>query len=96
MVARGRHSLIILECQFFAFLAFEIVVHIGDCRRHFENNEDIRAQVKHLLRHIIVDTGDERDHGDYGSYANDHAQQSQHRAEFIRPQRLQRDFYSFG
>ena len=68
-------GLIVLHGQVFTFLAFEIVVDIGDGRRNFKDDEDVRAQIEDLLGNVVVDAGNKRNHRDHGGYSDNHAEQ---------------------
>src|SRR6202044_618313 len=64
-------------------------------RRHLGDDEDVGAQIENLMRHVIVDPGNESHHCDHGSNTDHHSEQRQHRAQLVRPQRLQRNANGF-
>ena len=72
--AARRYSLIVLHVEVFALFALQVVIHVGDGGGNFEDEENIRAQVEDLLRHVIVDAGDEGDHSDHGSHSDHYAE----------------------
>src|SRR5580658_7364278 len=96
MPAGVCHSLVVLYRQVLALLSLQEVVHVGDGGRNFEDQENVRTQIEYLLGHVVVDTGDEGDDGDNGSHSDDDAEQRQHRAQLVHPQRLQSDSNGFS
>ena len=87
---------IVLERDVFASFAFEQLVNIGDDRGMFVDDENIRPEIENFLSDIAVDPTDEGEYGNHGADADHYAQQSQRRAQLIRPQRSQCDSNGFG
>src|SRR5436309_13320424 len=80
-LAALKHGLVVLHREVLALLTFEQLIDVGDHRGHLTNDENIRAEIKDLLRYVSVDAIDERDHGDDCRHADHDTEQRQGRAQ---------------
>ena len=96
MAAGFEHGLVIFEHQVLAFFRRQEMIDIGLDRRHFADDEHVGAEVENLRRHVVLNPGNKRHHRNHGSNANHHAEQSEHGAQLVGPQRTQRDSDGFG
>ena len=87
--ARLLHRQKVLVANVFALLALQVLIHVGDHVRRLGDDEDVRAKIEDLLRHIAIDAVDERFHGNHRRHRDHHPQQGQHAAQLVGPQRLQ-------
>ena len=65
-------------------------------RRNLEHDEDVGAEIEDFLRNVAVDAVDKGDDGDDGGDSDHHAEQSERGAQFVRPQRQERDLDRLG
>src|ERR1035441_7607027 len=59
-------------------------------------SEDVRAQMEDFFGHVAIDAVDERDHGNHRGNSDHHAEQGKRGAQFVRPQRQERDLDRLG
>ena len=85
MAARVCNYLIVLHGQIFSLFPLEEVIHVRNRRGDLKDDENIGAEIKNLLRHVVVDPRNERDHSDHSRHPNHHSKQGQHRAQLIHP-----------
>jgi hypothetical protein len=96
-VAAGfEHRLIVLEHQILALLRQQKMLRIGFDRRHLRDDEHVGAEIENFRGHVILNAGYESHHRDHGGDANHDAEQREHGAQLVRPQRTQRNANGFS
>src|SRR5208337_4943499 len=96
MLAGFEDGFVVLHGQVLALFTFEVFVDVGNGRGILENNENVGSEIENLRRDITVDAVDERDHGNHRGHSDHHAEQGKRRAQFVRPQRQERDLDRLG
>ena len=96
-VAAGfEDGLVILEGEVLALFGEQEMLDVGLNGRHFRDDENVGTEVENFRGDVVLNAGDEGHHGNYGGDADHDAEQREHGAQLIRPQRAQRDSDGFG
>ena len=72
-----------------------ILRRAGEERRKPRHRKHVRAIPRELRRDVRIRPVHQRHHGNHRGHADHHAQQRQHRAQLVLPQRLQRELDGF-
>ena len=90
-----QDRLVVLIADNLALLKLEVIVRAHDDRRHPRDRENIRPVAGKFGAEVVVGgVGQGDDHNHRGN-AHDHADNGQHRAQLVGPQRLHREFQGF-
>ena len=93
--ALGLHGAELLQRDDLALLVLQVLLVAGGESRFLRDGEDVRALVVDLGGNVDVRAVDQRDDGDDRRNADDHANEREHGAHLVGPERLQRHSESF-
>ena len=89
--ALALHRVVLVNRDDLALLKLHVVVVAGDDRRLLGDGEDVGALLVDLGGDVDLRAVDERHDGDQRGDADDHAEQREHGAQLVRPERLEGD-----
>ena len=85
VAAHFANRLHVRQIQILAPRVFHPVFKRFDDRLHAADGDNIGSESENAIGHVIVQSGNDRHHGDHGHHANDNAQKRQQRAKPVGP-----------